>query len=121
MFARRAAIEEVGGFDEGYFLHCEDLDLCKRVSLCGWKIFFIPDVRVLHHQGSCSRSRPLRISWHKHCGMGRFYHKFYRRPYGLPLYLLVTAGIWIHFILGTPKHLLAGCFRAADHRCQKSL
>lgn len=108
MFVRRQVIEAIGGFDEGYFLHCEDLDVCKRVSLSGWKIFFIPDVRVVHYQGTCSRAMPLRISWHKHCGMGRFYRKFHRQAYGLPLYLLVTAGIWVHFALGVPKHLLTG-------------
>jgi len=119
MFARREAIETIGGFDEGYFLHCEDLDLCKRMSLSGRKIFFIPDVQVVHYQGTCSQTTPLRISWYKHCGMGRFYHKFHRRRYGLPLYLLVTVAIWIHFSLGIPKNLLSGCFQTVDI-CQKS-
>jgi len=108
MFARRAVIEEMGGFDEGYFLHCEDLDLCKRMNLTNWKIFFIPEVKIIHYQGSCSRTMPLRISWYKHCGMRRFYHKFHRRRYGLPLYLLVTVAIWIHFAFGVPKYLLTG-------------
>ncbi|MEA2108219.1 MAG: glycosyltransferase family 2 protein [Pseudomonadota bacterium] len=116
MFARRAVIEEIGSFDEGYFLHCEDLDLCKRISLSGWKIFFIPDVKIIHYQGSCSQTMPLRISWYKHCGMGRFYHKFHRRRYGLPLYLLVTTAIWIHFALGVPKYLLTGRFQAESQR-----
>jgi len=108
MFARRVVIEAIGGFDEGYFLHCEDLDLCKRMNLTNWKIFFIPDVKIIHYQGSCSRTMPLRISWYKHCGMRRFYHKFHRRRYGLPLYFLVTAAIWGHFVLGIPKNLLTG-------------
>ncbi len=107
MFARRSVIELLGGFDEGYFLHCEDLDLCKRIGLSGWKIFFIPDVKVIHYQGTCSRSAPLRVSWHKHRGMGRFYHKFYRQSCGLPLFFLVTAAIWGHFVLEVPRHLLA--------------
>jgi len=118
MFARRAVIEAIGGFDEGYFLHCEDIDLCKRVSLSGWKIFFIPDVQVTHHQGTCSRTMPLRISWYKHCGMGRFYHKFHRKRYGLPLYLLVIVAIWIHFALGVLKNLVSDRFRTTDI-CQK--
>ncbi len=108
MFARREAIETIGGFDDGYFLHCEDLDLCKRMSLTNWKIFFIPEVKIIHYQGSCSRTMPLRISWYKHCGMRRFYHKFHRRRYGLPLYFLVSAAIWGHFVLGIPKNLLTG-------------
>ncbi len=106
MFVRRTAVETIGGFDEGYFLHCEDLDLCKRVGMAGWKIMFIPDVRIVHYQGACSQAMPLKISWHKHCGMKRFYHKFYRRRYGFSLSLLVTAAIWSHFVLEIPQKLL---------------
>ncbi len=119
MFARREAIGTIGGFDEGYFLHCEDLDLCKRMSLSDRKIFFIPEVQVVHYQGTCSQVKPLRISWYKHCGMGRFYHKFYRHRYGLPLYLLIIAAIWIHFALGVPKNMLSGRFQTVGI-CQKS-
>jgi len=106
MFVRRTVIEAIGGFDEGYFLHCEDLDLCKRIGLAGWKIMFVPDVRIVHHQGVCSQARPLKVSWHKHCGMRRFFHKFYRKHYGFPLSLLVTAAIWFHFVLEIPQKLL---------------
>ncbi len=105
MFARRQAIAAVNGFDEGYFLHCEDLDLCHRLRLAGWQVFFVPDVRVIHHQGRCSHARPLQVSWHKHRGMERFYRKFHRRRYGWPMYLLVKTAIWGHFALKIPRNL----------------
>ena len=108
MFARREAIEAVSGFDEGYFLHCEDLDLCKRLSIAGWQIYFLPDIMVVHYQGTCSQAEPLKVSWHKHCGMERFYRKFHRRHYGLPMYWLIKAAIWGHFILEIPRNLWKG-------------
>ncbi|MEA3332525.1 MAG: glycosyltransferase family 2 protein [Pseudomonadota bacterium] len=99
MFVRRLALEIVGELDQGYFLHCEDLDWCKRFALAGWKIFFVPDVKVIHHQGTCSRSRYLRVSWHKHCGMLRFYRKFYRADYGFAVFVLAVVFIWLRFVM----------------------
>ena len=75
MLIRQQALEEVGLLDESYFLHCEDLDWCKRFHDQGWEILFVPDVSVTHHQGTCSRRNPGRVSWHKHRGMARYYRK----------------------------------------------
>jgi len=97
MFVRRAALEDVGPMDEGYFLHCEDLDWCMRFRLRGWHILFAPHTEVIHAKGVCSRGRPIRVLWHMHKGMVRFYQKFFRRRYPLPVMLLVVAGIWARF------------------------
>jgi len=59
MMVRRAAFDEVGGFDEGFFLHCEDLDLCMEFKKHGWGVFFSPEAIVLHGKGVCSRARPV--------------------------------------------------------------
>jgi GT2 family glycosyltransferase len=42
--------------DEGYFLHCEDLDWCMRFRQRGWKIMFVPDARVIHHKGDLQQN-----------------------------------------------------------------
>jgi hypothetical protein len=58
MFARRAAIDEVGGFDERFFLFSEETDLCWRIRWDGWRIVHIPDVTIRHYeQGHGSNSR----------------------------------------------------------------
>ncbi len=97
LMVRRAALEEVGPLDEGYFLHCEDLDWCMRFRQKGWKVVFVPDVSVVHAQGTCSRPRPIRVEWHKHRGMMRFYRKFLRAQYPSVLMGLVAVGVWLHF------------------------
>jgi GT2 family glycosyltransferase len=94
---RREAIEDVGLWDEGYFLHCEDFDWCMRFRQKGWKILFAPDAPVMHHKGVCSRSRPIFVEWHKHKGMMRFYRKFFQRQYPGVLMWLVALGIWLRF------------------------
>jgi GT2 family glycosyltransferase len=97
MFARKRVLSEVGSLDEGYFLHCEDLDWCMRFNMAGWKILFVPDAVVTHAQGSSSKTTPVRVELFKHQGMLRFYRKFYRQRYGLPLYLLVVVAVWLRF------------------------
>jgi GT2 family glycosyltransferase len=98
MLVRRAALEQVGPLDEGYFLHCEDLDWFVRFARAGWGLYLVPDVEVVHHKGACSTGRPLRVEWHKHRGMARFFRKFQYRTYPLPFSLLVLVGIWGHFV-----------------------
>jgi len=104
MLVRRAAMQEVGHWDEGYFLHCEDLDFSMALRGRGWKIMFVPNVKIVHDQGGCSRSRPIFVEWHKHRGMMRFYRKFFQHQYPGPLMWLVALGIWLRFGLVASYH-----------------
>ena len=97
MLVRREALDEIGPLDEGYFLHCEDLDWFARFGRSRWKIYFVPDVEVVHFQGACSKARPVRVEWHKHRGMVRFFRKFQANNHTLPFRMLVVTGIWAHF------------------------
>ena len=73
MLVSRKAMTEVGMLDNGYFLHCEDLDWFVRFRQHGWSIYLVPDVYAIHHKGVCSSRQPLRVQWHKHRGMMRFF------------------------------------------------
>ena len=106
MLVRRRALEEVGPMDEGYFLHCEDLDWCKRFRLKGWRVMFVPSVTISHFKGGSSLSRPVRVEWHKHKGMVRYYHKFYRNQYPGSLMWLVNLAIWGRFMVLAPLLVL---------------
>jgi len=97
MLVKREAMDEVGPWDEGYFLHCDDLDWCMRFSQAGWRIVFVPEARAIHVGGASSRSRPIFVEWHKHRGMMRFYRKFFSKEYPAPLLWLVGAGVWLRF------------------------
>jgi len=99
MLVKRDAIENVGFWDEGYFLHVEDLDWCQRFRLAGYRILFVPNAPIIHQKGSCSATRPVWVEWHKHKDMLRFYRKFLKESYPGPLMWLVSAGIWVRFSL----------------------
>ena len=97
MLLTRQAVHDIGLMDEGYFLHCEDLDLCMRARQHGWQIIFVPDAPVVHYKGGCSRERPVFVEWHKHKGMVRFYRKHFRQHYPAGLMGLVVIGVWLRF------------------------
>ncbi len=106
MLVRRSAIEQVGLFDEGYFMHCEDLDWCMRFRLAGWRVVFVPDAVVMHEKGVSSRSRPVFVEWHKHRGMARYYRKFFANRYPIVLMPVVLAGVWARFAWVALGHLV---------------
>jgi GT2 family glycosyltransferase len=56
MLARRAALEGVGGFDEGYFLYWEDADLCRRLRGRGAEIRYVPGATAIHRVGHSSKT-----------------------------------------------------------------
>lgn len=53
---RREALEEVGGFDERYFLYYEETDLCRAVKLKGWQVYVVPQAVVVHIGGASSKT-----------------------------------------------------------------
>lgn len=101
----RHLFEWMGGFDEAYFLHCEDLDLCRRVRDLGRRVLLAGDVRVLHGKGGSSRHRPVFVSWHKHRGMWRWFRKFDPAAHKPRVATAVWLGIWLHFVGQVPGQL----------------
>lgn len=105
MLMPHRVFDYLAGFDEDYFLHCEDLDLCRRVRDAGYRVLLAGDVRVLHGKGTSSRHRPVFVSRHKHRGMWRWFRKFdpdARKPL---VAATVWLGIWSHFLLQIPGQL----------------
>lgn len=97
MLLPRGLFECVGGFDQGYRLHAEDLDLCRRARAEGALVACANDVRVVHVRGVSSRSRPLFVEWHKHRGFWRYFVKFEAARCGPLVRAAVFAMIWGRF------------------------
>ena len=86
MLVRREALEQVGLFDERYWIYMEDLDWCYRFKRGGWKVWYDGAVTVMHVKGGTTvrkRHRGLRHNVAFHRSMGRFYRKFYSGRNGL--------------------------------------
>lgn len=52
---RKKAMDQIGGFDESFFLYMEDVDLCERIIREGWKIYYYPAAEFIHDAGGSSR------------------------------------------------------------------
>jgi N-acetylglucosaminyl-diphospho-decaprenol L-rhamnosyltransferase len=89
--ARRGALEELGGFDEAYFMYNEDMDLCWRAHDAGWGVGFAGTAEVTHVQGHSTARHPYRMMVSHHRSALRFTFrttKGWRRA-ALPLAALV--------------------------------
>ena len=97
MLVRRPAVDEVGLFDEGYWLYMEDLDWCYRFKQRGWKVWYEGGTTVIHVKGGATvrrGHRSLRTNYLFHRSMARFYHKFYsgrRRLLDVAVYTAIAA------------------------------
>jgi N-acetylglucosaminyl-diphospho-decaprenol L-rhamnosyltransferase len=70
--ARRDALEELGGFDESYFMYLEDTDLCWRAHHAGWGVGFAGTAEVTHVQGVSTARHPYRMMVAHHRSALRF-------------------------------------------------
>ena len=110
MLMRRAALDEVGFFDEGYWTYMEDLDLCYRFKQHGWKVWYDGTVTVVHVKGGGTKRqghRRLRTNYAFHRSMARFYRKFYAGKRRLPLDLLIYLAIAGKFVISAARSAVA--------------
>jgi GT2 family glycosyltransferase len=122
MLIRRAALDEVGLFDEGYWMYMEDLDLCYRFRQAGWITWYEPSVKIVHIKaGTSGKLRRPRLNYHFHRGMLRFYRTHYAREHSPLLNAAVYSGIGaklaLSFVRTEVGRLLQagrGSSRAAD-------
>jgi GT2 family glycosyltransferase len=62
---RRRAFEEIGGFDESFFLYFEDVDLCDRLASAGWKMHDEPDAVAFHQKGAVTLSQTDKVPYRR--------------------------------------------------------
>jgi N-acetylglucosaminyl-diphospho-decaprenol L-rhamnosyltransferase len=92
MAARRAALEEVGGVDGGYFLYYEEVDLAWRLSRRGWRIAYCPDALVTHVGGGSSAGREAELARAYDESRERFFLRAYGKAAVPALRLIRLAG-----------------------------
>ena len=94
LMVRRAAVAAAGGLDEGFFMHWEDADLCRRVKDAGFQVYAVPSATLIHHEGGSRRGWPPRQIWAFHHGAFRYYRKHALRGFARPLAPLVGAALF---------------------------
>jgi N-acetylglucosaminyl-diphospho-decaprenol L-rhamnosyltransferase len=74
MLFRAEAFEAVGGFDEGFHLYYEDVDICTRLWSAGWRVLLQPGAQVTHEAQRTSHRNMRYMSFHL-AGMARYFYK----------------------------------------------
>lgn len=105
MLVRREVFEQLGGFDEGFFLYGEDLDWCFRIKKAGWKIYYLPQVEVIHYKGESTLRSTIDARRAFFDAMHRFVKKHYSGKLSITVFLL-RLGIFINYILDWFKRSL---------------
>jgi N-acetylglucosaminyl-diphospho-decaprenol L-rhamnosyltransferase len=76
LLLRREMLSELGGFDEGFRLYGEDIDLAYRAAKTGWERWYVPQAKVVHvHQAVSDRRLLTRRTWWHWRGIARFVRK----------------------------------------------
>ncbi len=103
LMLRRAAIDRVGFFDPDYFMYGEDLDLCFRLRMGGWKVYYVPAASAVHLKGQSTRQSTKRMLYEFHSAMWTFHHKHYAED--MPAFAngLVWASIWARWAALTAR------------------
>lgn len=70
-----ALFRQLGGMDEGFFMHFEDTDWCQRVKQAGLRVVCVPEAEVVHHEGGCRQGWPASQVCHFHRGAYRYFSK----------------------------------------------
>lgn len=104
LMVRKIAGDQIGWWDSDYFFNGEDIEFCYSLKRKGWKIYFYPEVKIIHYKGSSSglwktaaqkveRERRLITLTHGVSAMRIFYMKHYYKEYPPVLRNLVLWGI----------------------------
>jgi GT2 family glycosyltransferase len=113
LMLRRSALDRVGFFDPRYFMFGEDLDLCYRLKLGGWKIFYLPSAGATHNAKPAPPERQRQISYEKHRAMWTYHFKHHSEDVSAFGNGLVWAQIWGRYVADRVTHTLKRDKRAA--------
>jgi N-acetylglucosaminyl-diphospho-decaprenol L-rhamnosyltransferase len=106
LMVRREVLAQVGGFDEGYFMYSEELDLCRRIKEAGWQIVYLLIAQIIHHEGKSSEqvvaARHIRFQTSK----VRYFRKFHGPIQAEALRVFILASFAVEWLLEACKWLL---------------
>ena len=115
MLIRKTLIERIGGLDEGFFFYLEETDFCKRAAECGFEVWHLPQIRVVH-QGLSAKKIDVRRKVEFNRSMWRFFRKHHGRLITAIFYILTV----IKLLFETAGNLLLGFIPRMRPKLKKS-
>jgi GT2 family glycosyltransferase len=106
MMVRRDLFEQVGRFDERYFMYVEDTDLCRKFHDLGKYAIHLGDLSVIHQWGASSSRHPIRMKLEHHRSIRKYFQKFF--PDNRLSNLFLTVQLYLNFLLVSIRYLFTG-------------
>ena len=103
LMLRKAAIDRIGFFDPRYFMFGEDIDLCYRLKLGGWKVFYLPTARVAHHKRAATSKAQRQALYERHRSMWTYHFKHHSKDVSAFGNGLVWAQIWGRWVAASVR------------------
>ncbi len=103
---RREVLAQVGGFDEGYFMYSEELDLCRRIKEAGWQIVYLPTAQIIHHEGKSSEQIVAARHIHFQTSKVRYFRKFHGPLQAAALRVFILTAFAVEWLIEASKWLL---------------
>ncbi|MEF2977759.1 glycosyltransferase family 2 protein [Subtercola sp. YIM 133946] len=93
LLVRRSAFDEVGGFDDRFFMYFEDVDLAERLGLADWRVLYVPTASVHHAGGTTTQGHSAAMLRAHHQSAYLYLAKRYHQPYYLPVRVALRIGL----------------------------
>jgi GT2 family glycosyltransferase len=106
LMVRKSALDRVGYFDPRYFMFGEDLDLCYRLKLGGWKVFYVPSATATHNVKAPSPAREREMDYERHRAMWTYHFKHHSADSSAFGNGLVWAQIWGQYAASRVRHMV---------------
>ncbi len=103
LLMRRAVIDQIGMLDPAFPIFFNEVDWCLRCKRAGWKIYFTPEVEIIHYGGASTTQVGAAMAWESRRGLLAFYAKHYSAPAYWPLRALIAGTSWPHAWLQARK------------------
>lgn len=120
LLLRREAFAAVDGFDPGYFMYFEDVDLGERLARAGWRNVYVPAARVVHTGGHATEKAPALMADAHHRSAYRYLSRRYPAWWQAPLRLVLRAGLGVRSFLSRRSAAVAGGAALPDRRVEPS-
>lgn len=99
MFIHKKDYQLLGGMDEKYFLHVEDLDFCMKVKKHGKRIICVPSITIAHLLSTSGNTNTKLLEFHKARGFAYYFEKHFKESLLPGILPLLKAAIWLRYYL----------------------
>jgi GT2 family glycosyltransferase len=104
LMLRMAAVDRIGFFDPRYFMFGEDIDLCYRLHLGGWKVFYLPTASATHHKHAPTTQAQREALYQRHRSMWTYHFKHHSEGVSAFSNGLVWAQIWGRWVAASVRN-----------------